>query len=64
MINMVYLDKTFCASPNCTNKCGRMMTQEEQDMLDYLYSTDDWAPPVAYGLFCENNHDRLQEPGG
>ena len=23
---MCYNDKTFCSSPNCTNKCGRKLT--------------------------------------
>lgn len=25
---MSYLDKTFCASPNCKNDCGRKLTEE------------------------------------
>jgi len=26
---MTYKDKTYCASPNCKNKCGRKMSDEE-----------------------------------
>lgn len=28
---MCYRDKTFCNSPNCTNECGRQLTQEIKD---------------------------------
>jgi hypothetical protein len=44
---MTYLDKTFCASPHCTNECGRRMTDEEHHRLVYL--NDD---RVSYGYFC------------
>ena len=44
---MSYLDKTFCASPNCKNDCGRRMTDEEHQRLIYL-NTD----RVSYGYFC------------
>ena len=26
-----YADKTFCASPNCTNECGRKLTDEQKE---------------------------------
>ena len=45
---ITYLDKTFCASPNCTNECGRKMTE-----IEMIKST---APgqflPICYGYFC------------
>lgn len=44
---MGYLDKTFCASPNCKNDCGRRMTDEERDRLTYLNQDR-----VLYGYFC------------
>ena len=33
---MTFKDKTFCASPNCTNKCGRKMTEEETKELQEI----------------------------
>jgi hypothetical protein len=27
------LDRTFCASPNCKNDCGRKITQEQKEFL-------------------------------
>lgn len=42
---MSYLDKTFCASTNCKNDCGRRMTVEEHEHLKYLEE-------VSYGYFC------------
>jgi hypothetical protein len=45
---MMFLDKTFCNSPNCKNVCGRQMTDEERNKLIYLNN-----PPVSYGYFCD-----------
>lgn len=42
-----YMDKTFCGSPNCTNKCGRQMTHQERakmSSVDKMY--------VSYTYFC------------
>lgn len=47
---IVFKDKTFCASPNCKNDCGRKMTREEHAELQRL-SPDDWMP-VSSGHFC------------
>jgi len=44
---MSYLDKTFCASPNCKNDCGRQMTDLERERLIYLNNDR-----VSYGYFC------------
>lgn len=44
---MSYLDKTFCASENCRNDCGRRMTDEEHERLVYLNSER-----VSYSYFC------------
>lgn len=54
--NMSFRDKTFCASPNCKNECGRKMTSNETVELGM---TDDF---VSYAYFCEtaeeiNNDD-------
>jgi len=46
-----YRDKTFCASPNCTNECGRKMTAEEAYRLKELQSFR-CNLPVSYAYFC------------
>lgn len=43
---MTYKDKTFCASPNCKNVCGRQMSEEEKCKLK------DWEY-VSYAYFCD-----------
>ena len=43
---LCYRDKTFCASPNCVNACGRKMTEQERAEAEKL----GW--PVAYANFC------------
>jgi hypothetical protein len=47
---MAYLDKTFCASSDCQNECGRRMTDLEHERLIYL--NEDM---VSYGYFCGEN---------
>ena len=44
---MSYKDKTFCASPNCKNECGRMMSEFEKQFI----KGHPWYP-VSYGYFC------------
>ncbi|HLX54201.1 MAG TPA: hypothetical protein VKR58_09675 [Aquella sp.] len=42
---MSYLDRTFCASPNCKNECGRQLTPELKERnVDKLW--------VSYAYFC------------
>jgi hypothetical protein len=51
-------DKTFCASPNCTNECGRKMTKELQIDLNMLKDAG-YIRPISYAYFCNNEkaHD-------
>lgn len=41
-----YKDKTFCSSPNCTNECGRKITEQEKAHAISL------GLYVAYAYFC------------
>lgn len=45
-----FKDKTFCASPNCKNECGRKMTDEEKKQFDVMNETQ-WVG-VYQGYFC------------
>lgn len=49
---MSFLDKTFCASPNCKNDCGRRMTDAERERLTYSQ-----AQYVSYGYFCGEDEE-------
>lgn len=40
------LDKTFCATPNCKNECGRRMAEDERALSVKL------AIPISYAYFC------------
>lgn len=60
---MSYLDKTFCASPGCQNKCGRKMTDEERKKLDDqpwkgIDHPNHW---VSYGYFCEQEEQNIKD---
>jgi hypothetical protein len=57
---MSYLDKTFCASPNCKNKCGRKMTEEDKNILDILRPSDQ---NVWYGYFCGHPREYTLDDG-
>lgn len=48
---MTNLDKTFCASPNCTNECGRQMSKEMRQDLDMLVDAGFYTF-VSCGYFC------------
>lgn len=40
-------DKTYCASPQCNNECGRKMKDEVKELL-----TMQAMPWVSYAYFC------------
>lgn len=44
---MTTLDKTYCASPECKNECGRKMTKEE---IDYIKKFT--FIPISFAYFC------------
>ncbi len=39
-------DKTWCASPNCKNECGRKMPP------DVKSAADNCTWPISYAYFC------------
>lgn len=44
---MSTIDRTFCASPNCKNECGRKMPEKDKKFLQ----GHPWYP-VSYAYFC------------
>ena len=56
---MSFLDKTFCASPNCINECGRKMTEKEKMILSarivsaVAFHKEKAIVPVSWGYFCD-----------
>lgn len=60
---MSFLDKTYCASPNCTNECGRKMTDEEKKKLDELvWKNPDASNLIWRGYFCGESQQELTNP--
>jgi hypothetical protein len=56
---MTYLDKTFCASPNCKNDCGRKM-----NATDKVFLQGHPGYPVSFGYFrgkVESSHRFISE---
>ena len=47
-----YRDKTYCASPNCKNECGRKMSELEQAQQKAFFAAQGYTLPVSYGYFC------------
>lgn len=47
-------DRSYCASPNCKNECGRKMTEKEKRDLERLNQPNHWDGllGVCYGYFC------------
>lgn len=51
---MSFKDRTFCASKNCKNKCGRKMTSNEKQELAKLgIEGVKLSLLVTYEYFCE-----------
>ena len=42
-----YRDKTYCATPDCKNECGRKMSEEVRQLL-----AQDKHGRTAYAYFC------------
>ncbi len=53
-----YLDRTFCSSPNCENKCGRKLTEEIIEGAKKWWGSDD--APIAMSNFCGET-DEIQK---
>lgn len=47
-----YKDKTFCASPQCKNECGRKMTKDEEREAKQLNLE------VSSAYFCGQPEDK------
>ena len=59
------LDKTYCASPNCTNGCGRKMTAQEKEQLKELtFRGIVVSKLISQAYFCdipEEMHNSIKE---
>lgn len=53
---MTFLDKIFCGSPKCKNKCGQQMSEDERQTLNELSQTE--VVPVSYAAFCDDDSDK------
>jgi len=51
-------DKTFCASPNCKNDCGRKMTEEQEIDAKML---GDAFYLISYAYFCGEQEELPDE---
>jgi len=58
---MSFKDKTFCASPNCQNECGRKLNEEQRIDLAMLEDAGYWSAIVSYAYFCgEPSYDKKE----
>ena len=58
-----YKDKTFCASPDCENECGRKLTDQDKHYLS-SFSDPENAPVVCYAYFCGEPESKTPEIEG
>lgn len=49
---MCFRDTTFCSSPNCKNKCGRKLTEQDKEAARKWWGKD--GAPIAYADFCDD----------
>jgi hypothetical protein len=45
-----FKDKTYCASPNCKNECGRMMTKREREQYEEF--REEYEVCLSQAYFC------------
>ena len=45
-----YRDMTFCVSPDCTNECGRQLTDEIKEDANKWWGKE--GAPIAMSCFC------------
>lgn len=50
---IMFKDKTFCASPNCKNECGRKMTKKEEEELEAMRENCWMNVAVSQAYFCD-----------
>ena len=61
-------DQIYCASPNCTNKCGRKMSEEHREALSMILDSDYPFGQLSQAFFCgepceDGQHDWEPEAG-
>ncbi len=49
---MSYNDRTYCASPDCHNECGRQMSSMEKAQQKAFFAAHGYNIPVSYAYFC------------
>lgn len=49
---MIYKDRTYCASPDCHNECGRKMSDFEIVQKKAFYAAQGFELTVSYAYFC------------
>ena len=54
-----FRDMTFCVSKNCTNKCGRKLTQDVLDAARRWWGGD--SAPIATSRYCDGEADVIDD---
>lgn len=58
-----FKDKSFCASLNCKNECGRKMTPELQEEYERANLPENWGGMlgIAYRYFCDEPEEKKDD---
>jgi sulfatase maturation enzyme AslB (radical SAM superfamily) len=49
---MTWNDRTYCATPDCHNECGRKMSDKEIAQQKAFFAAQGYSIPVSYAYFC------------
>lgn len=52
-----YLDKAWCSSPNCKNKCGRKFTSKHHELAKLWWGGPNY--PLSTSPFCDENGELI-----
>lgn len=50
-----YKDMTFCASPGCKDKCGRILTDDDRARAERM------GLPICFAWYCDEHGELLRE---
>lgn len=54
-------DQTYCASPNCTNECGRKMSKDLEKEIYWTGDLTHLKNGIWYAYFCGEVDDNISK---
>jgi len=59
-MNGINFDKTYCASPECKNKCGSKLILDFSMKNRLNYQLPGWEDRISFGYFCNESGELIK----